>query len=209
MSSFLLFKSGGEIIKTETTQKINNIQLGKISKWGLDKNKNVKNFKLQIKDYNKKLLPSGVCLIVLSESKCLKYANINNNPLIINQGNIRKIYNKHSNISHRVIENLDIELNNSVLAMDSLTRKNSRVVVLNKFSSKGNPIIVTISLNKTNAKIKVNEVTSVYDKKEFQNFIDRTINHNKKIYINEKTEQWLLRNGLQLSIRFTDYSISS
>ena len=66
MSSFLLFKCGGENIKTETTQKINNVQLDKISKWGLDKNKNVKNFKLQIKDYNKKLLPSGVCLIVLN-----------------------------------------------------------------------------------------------------------------------------------------------
>ena len=59
----------------------------------------------------------------------------------------------------------------------------------------------------SNAKIKINEITSIYDKKEFQNFINKTGKNGKNIYTNEKAEKWLLRNGLQLPTRFTNNSV--
>ena len=47
-----------------------------------------------------------------------------------------------------------------------------------------------------------------FDKKDFQNFIYNTFNDGKKIYVNKKTEKWLLRNRLQLPNRFSNNSVS-
>ena len=181
--------------------------LKKISNSKLYKFGKLKSFKEQINDFENKLLPSGVELIVSNNSNFLKYAKVNNNPIIIFQGKINKIKLKHSTINKIIILNLDNYLKNSVLAMDSLTNNNAKVIVLNKNNVLGNPIIVIIHLNKSNAKIKINEITSIYDKKEFQNFINKTGENGKNIYTNEKTEKWLLRNGLQLPTRFTNNSV--
>ena len=184
-------------------------KLKKISKWAFDKANRLKSFKEQIKDFRTNKLPTGTQLIVTDNSESLSYANLDNNPIVINQANIKKILQgKHSNIDTNIIENLDSELNNTVMALDSRTIKNAKVVVLNQTDLNGNPIIATIHQGKTSATIEVNELTSVYDKNEFQRFINNTIQDGKNIYTNEKTEEWLLRNRLQLPTRFTNNSVA-
>ena len=189
----------------------NNItsKIRKISKWALDKVGNLKPFKQQLAEYEAKQLPSGTQLVVSDNSKGLAYADFSNNPIVINQTNVEKIINgKHSNIPRNIIENIDTELNNSVFAMDSRTVDNAKIVVLDAIDTDGNPIIASLTQDKKSGKIVVNELTSVYEKRDFQNYINRTIEEGKNIYTNEKTEQWLPRRGLQLPTRFTTDSVS-
>ena len=185
-------------------------KLRKISKWAIDKVGNLKPFRQQLNEYESNQLPSGVQLIVAQNNEGLEYANVTNNPIVMKQNYVDKlIKGKHSNIPREVIENIDTELKNSVLAMDSRTVDNSRVIVLDRQDLNGNPIIATLSLDKTTGAIVINELTSVYEKSDFQNFINHTVEDNKNIYTNEKTEQWLIRNGLQLPTRFTNNSVST
>ena len=189
----------------------NNItsKIRKISKWALDKVGNLKPFKQQLAEYEAKQLPSGTQLVVSDNSKGLAYADFSNNPIVINQTNVEKIINgKHSNIPRNIIENIDTELNNSVFAMDSRTVDNAKIVVLDAIDTDGNPIIASLTQDKKSGKIVVNELTSVYEKRDFQDYINRTIEDGKNIYTNEKTEQWLPRRGLQLPTRFTTDSVS-
>ena len=198
-------------INLNSTNNQNSItsKIKKISKWALDKVGNLKPFKQQLIEYETKQLPSGTQLVVSDNSRGLAYANFSDNPIVINQTNVEKIINgKHSNIPRNIIENIDTELNNSVFAMDSRTVENAKVVVLNATDTYGNPIIASLTQDKKSGKIVVNELTSVYEKRDFQNYINRTIEDGKNIYTNEKTEQWLPRRGLQLPTRFTTDSVS-
>ena len=190
--------------RNNVTEKIK-----KISKWALDKVGNLKPFKQQLVEYETKQLPTGTQLVVSDNSKGLAYANFSDNPIVINQTNVEKIINgKHSNIPRNIIENIDAELNNSVFAMDSRTVDNAKIVVLDAIDTDGNPIIASLTQDKKSGKIVVNELTSVYEKRDFQDYINRTIEDGKNIYTNEKTEQWLPRRGLQLPTRFTTDSVS-
>ena len=198
-------------INSNSTNNQNSItsKIKKISKWALDKVGNLKPFKQQLIEYETKQLPSGTQLVVSDNSKGLAYANFSDNPIVINQTNVEKIINgKHSNIPRNIIENIDTELNNSVFAMDSRTVDNAKIVVLDAIDTDGNPIIASLTQDKKSGKIVVNELTSVYEKRDFQNYINRTIEDGKNIYTNEKTEQWLPRRGLQLPTRFTTDSVS-
>ena len=198
-------------INSNSTNNQNSItsKIKKISKWALDKVGNLKPFKQQLIEYETKQLPSGTQLVVSDNSKGLAYANFSDNPIVINQTNVEKIVNgKHSNIPRNIIENIDTELNNSVFAMDSRTVDNAKIVVLDAIDTDGNPIIASLTQDKKSGKIVVNELTSVYEKRDFQNYINRTIEDGKNIYTNEKTEQWLPRRGLQLPTRFTTDSVS-
>ena len=198
-------------INSNSTNNQNSItsKIKKISKWALDKVGNLKPFKQQLIEYETKQLPSGTQLVVSDNSKGLAYANFSDNPIVINQTNVEKIINgKHSNIPRNIIENIDTELNNSVFAMDSRTVDNAKIVVLDAVDTDGNPIIASLTQDKKSGKIVVNELTSVYEKRDFQNYINRTIEDGKNIYTNEKTEQWLPRRGLQLPTRFTTDSVS-
>lgn len=191
-------------IRNNTLDKIK-----KISKWAINKSGKLKSFKEQFNEFRNKELPSGVQLIVKDNSNSLQYANIKNNPIVTSQKTLNKFINdgKHNNIPLYIIENLVSELDNSVLAMESKTVPNSRIIVLDEYVGQ-KPVIVTMNLDKTNAKIEINEISSVYDKNDFQTLLNTTVEYNKTVYTNEKTEEWLIRNRLQLPTRFANPSAS-
>lgn len=185
-------------------------KISKISKNAIDEKGNLKAFKQQLQEYKDKKLPTGVELIVAKDNDGLRYAQVSDKPIVMNQSNINKILiNKHSNIDSTILENIDEELQNSVFAMDSRSRKNSKVIVLDKVDDNGNPIIATIYENKKSANIEVNELTSVYEKNKFQNLINSTAKEGYNCYTNKKTNDWLLRNRLQLPTRFAETLVST
>lgn len=185
-------------------------KISKISKNAIDEKGNLKAFKQQLQEYKDKKLPTGVELIVAKDNDGLRYAQVSDKPIVMNQSNINKILiNKHSNIDSTILENIDEELQNSVFAMDSRSRKNSKVIVLDKVDNNGNPIIATIYENKKSANIEVNELTSVYEKNKFQNLINSTAKEGYNCYTNKKTNDWLLRNRLQLPTRFAETLVST
>ncbi len=157
----------------------------------------------------KNILPSGVLLVLSKDNLNLNYGKVKNIPIIISQGTIKKIYKEKHNISLQLLKKLDNEIRNSVMVIDSLTIPGSKVVVLEKLHNNCNPILVIIKQEKSGENLIVNEVKSVYDKREFQNFLNLSYKLNKKIYKNKKTKQWLLRNGFQLPTRFAKSLVSS
>ena len=188
------------IIKTNKKNNSNFEKLKKMSRWLFDSTGNLKPFKEQINDYINGKLPSGTMLIVAKDSQNISYTQVSNVPITMRQRDVKKYFTKHSNLSKDILENLDMELKDSVLGLSSLTMDNAIIIVLNK-ESNGNPIIVSISLDKPNASILVNEITSVYDKRKFQDFLNRTAKAGGNFYTNKNTKEWLFRNRLQLPIR--------
>ena len=141
-------------------------------------------------------------LVIEDNSRCLNYIqDINmNNPLVINASTIIKLKEKH-NIGYSDIAEVDILLANSVLAFDSLTQNTSKVILLDKYEEDTNdPMIAVCRFDKDNACISVNEITSIYDKRRFKNFLVKTYDQEKKIYKNKKTELYFKSARLQLPL---------
>jgi len=183
----------------------------KLFKSSFDENGNIKNFKTQVLDFINKKTPSGEQLLVKPNSQSLSYANLNDQPIVYSQKDLSKsLTGKHSEqVPRSVIDNLPTELDNSVLAMDSRTHDNAKVFILNSKNKDGVPLIATIHQNRNVAEIEVNALTSVYEKNDIQDFINNTAKGNKNIYTNNKTNEWLFREGLQLPKRFANSLVSN
>lgn len=137
-------------------------------------------------------------MIINDNSKSLEFAGIEPNKIItINPNKILSIHKEH-NISFAKLAELEDILNKSPLAFDSLTQKTSKVIVLNEKDSYGDIMIAICRFDAENRHIDVNQISSIYGKKNFEKFIERTYEEEKTFYLNEKTERFLQVEGLQL-----------
>lgn len=141
-------------------------------------------------------------MVVSLNSECISYAKgiDKDAPLLINVSTVIKIKDKHD-IGYEFVSNCERMLKNSVLAFESLTHDNSMIFLLNEFeANNGNPIIAICRYNKDMGLggILVNEITSIYDKKQFAEFIKRSYKADKVFYKNKKTELYFIPNRFQL-----------
>ncbi|WP_415669416.1 hypothetical protein, partial [Streptobacillus felis] len=136
--------------------------------------------------------------LVNENSNKLEYANIDNNPLIINVSTIQKLKQKHK-LDLNFMINIDKIVENSIFAIDSLNREDSKVFIPGIKNKNDNSIIFTVANNKLYKHNTVNEITSMYDKKNLTNLIRRTMDEGKKIYINPEKEHDFI-NGIDLDI---------
>ncbi len=137
-------------------------------------------------------------LIVSAESSSINYFETNpDKPITMRVNTALKIREKHEIGYAFVGQCLDL-LKGSVLAFESLTQDNSMIVLLDAFNSEHDPYIAICRMDRTMNMVEVNEITSVYDKQNFENFIKRTFDADKKFYKNKKTEQYIKSHRLQL-----------
>ena len=135
--------------------------------------------------------------ILSDNSECIKYIDSINddNVLVMNVSTATKIKDKHPESYAFLSKTTDL-LNDSILAMDSLTESESKVILLNEMID-NNPMIATCRLDKkhaaSNPQIYLNEITSIYDKDNFINLIERTWNMNKVFSKNKKIEEYLIK----------------
>jgi len=111
-----------------------------------------------------------------------------------------KIKDKHD-IGYEFVSNCEKMLRESVLAFESLTQPESIIILLDEFEvNSGNPIIAICRKDKDMGigGILINEITSIYDKERFVNFLLRSYECNKTFYKNKKTEQYFTPDRLQL-----------
>ena len=143
--------------------------LKKIIPESFDENGELKSWEKQLLEYEYSKDKIFLHPFVLDDnSDALKFADITNKPIVINKTTI----------------DLNNIIKNPVFALDSKTQETSKIFVTEKTNSIGNPIIYILREDKKLATYKVNEVTSVYDKKNLQNLIDNTLEQGGKIYIN-------------------------
>ena len=129
-------------------------------------------------------------MIVSENSRCLDFISKNSsNPLVINVSTVIKIREKHD-IGYAFVSECEEMIKNSIFAFDSLNKSTSKILVLNKKDEENNPIIAVIRFNKEMGRnaIKINEITSIYDKQRLSNLIIRSYDAGKMFYKN-KIEQ--------------------
>ena len=170
-------------------------------KWNkqlLDENGNLKSWEKQLLEYEYGLI-DDTFLIVHSDSKKLAYTGIDDLPITIKPSVIRKLKIKH-NIPVSVLVNADTMLENTLLGVESKDRDDSIVFLLDKFNSDQYPIIAVIRKNQGKGYLEVNEVASIYDKKNFENYLNNAIEQNKKVWINPDKKREVASRGLQLPL---------
>ena len=170
-------------------------------KWNkqlLDENGNLKSWEKQLLEYEYGLI-DDTFLIVHSDSKKLAYTGIDDSPITIKPSVIRKLKIKH-NIPVSVLVNADTMLENTLLGVESKDRDDSIVFLLDKFNSDQYPIIAVIRKNQGKGYLEVNEVASIYDKKNFENYLNNAIEQNKKVWINPDKKREVASRGLQLPL---------
>ena len=170
-------------------------------KWNkqlLDENGNLKTWEKQLLEYEYGLI-DDTFLIVHSDSKKLAYTGIDDLPITIKPSVIRKLKIKH-NIPVSVLVNADTMLENTLLGVESKDRDDSIVFLLDKFNNDQYPIIAVIRKNQGKGYLEVNEVASIYDKKNFENYLNKAIEQNKKVWINPDKKREVASRGLQLPL---------
>lgn len=170
-------------------------------KWNkqlLDENGNLKSWEKQLLEYEYGLI-DDTFLIVHSDSKKLAYTGIDDLPITIKPSVIRKLKIKH-NIPVSVLVNADTMLENTLLGVESKNRDDSIVFLLDKFNNEQYPIIAVIRKNQGKGYLEVNEVASIYDKKNFENYLNNAIEQNKKVWINPDKKREVASRGLQLPL---------
>lgn len=138
-------------------------------------------------------------LVISPDSSCLEYflSNTANKPLTIRVSTVFKIRNKHKVDFVFIAQCLDF-LRGSVLAFESLQKSTSKVIVMDVCNKDGDPYIAICRLDRRMNMIDVNEITSIYDKQNFEQFLTRTFDADKIFYKNRKIEQYIKSHRLQL-----------
>lgn len=156
----------------------------KIAPNSLDEEGKLKSWETQLLDYEYNIRNAREPLVVNNNSKKLLFSGIDDRPILINTSTIEKIKKVH-NLDLKFLINLKGVINNPLFAIDSIQHSDSKLYVTNKKNKEGLPIIFIIRKDKNIAETyKVNEIASVYDKKNLQNLINKTIENGGKIYLN-------------------------
>jgi hypothetical protein len=156
----------------------------KIAPNSLDEEGKLKSWETQLLDYEYNIRNAREPLVINNNSKKLLFSGIDDKPILINTSTIEKIKKVH-NLDLKFLINLKGLINNPLFAIDSIQHSDSKLYVTNKKNKEGLPIIFVIRKDKNIAETyKVNEIASVYDKKNLQNLINKTIENGGKIYLN-------------------------
>lgn len=93
------------------------------------------------------------------------------------------------------IKKIPDELLSPAIIMDSLTQNDSIIAVLSDIDSENNPVIASVKPNGQGFyELEMQEsnfITSIYGRENFEEFINRTINNNKILFIDKQKSQEL------------------
>lgn len=173
-------------------------EIRKINKNLLKEDNTLMTFKEQMFDLMVGEFDFNNMMIINDNSKALEYIDVDTNKIItISPKKILSIHKEHS-LDYSRLSGLEKMLYESPLGFDSLSHKTSKIIVLNEKDDYGDTMIAICRFDTTNRHVNVNQITSIYGKKNFERFLKRTYDENKNFYVNEKTEQFLQVQGLQL-----------
>ena len=131
-------------------------------------------------------------------------------PMLYTQNHLKKAVKpknlkKHTHgLDKEQIKKLPLLLENPVMIYDSLSRKDSLVVVTSEFDNENNPIIVSIYPNgdgKYNLeRVNSNFITSVHGRENFVKHLEKELEADNLLYVNkEKSQELFSVLGLQFS----------
>lgn len=159
----------------------------------VDENGQIKNWETQLLEFEYGEFDPTSPLLLSQDSKALAYSGVEDKPIAINITTIQKIKSKHA-ISLKILIKLHEILNNAVFSFESQAYDSSLIFVTD-IKQNNSPVTIVLRKNKQMNYFTVNEITSVYDRKNLQNLIQTILADGKQLYINpNKVEQFLQMN---------------
>ena len=176
------------------------IELKELSRSAFDTDGKLRSFSEQLRTYAYDEMPSGDMFIVTASSRRAGVMECADYPIIMKQKTIKKVMLDHE-IPLTVMEDLTDWLRTYPLALDSLSEPNALLIIANALDRHGYDILVAMHLEKEKRNLVINEISSVYGKRNLSFLIENTYLAGLNIYTNERTGEWLQRTGLQLPER--------
>lgn len=186
---------------TDATEKVSNNSDVKYS--------TSKTFDEQIDDVINGTHNPRLDLYVSETPEYLIKLNFSDKPILMRNGKISEILNKHSDMSAEIIKQIPKALENPLLVLKSKTHPKDSVVIVTDISTANGDMIVPVWANQAgnyidldlgDISLNTNFVASAYGRNT-ASLIEYAVNNNGILYQNpdiEKVSQLLARNGLQL-----------
>ena len=168
-----------------------------------------KTFEEQIDDVINGTHNPRLDLYVSETPEYLIKLNFSDKPILMRNGKISEILNKHSDMSAEIIKQIPKALENPLLVLKSKTHPKDSVVIVTDISTAKGDMIVPVWANQAgnyidldlgDISLNTNFVASAYGRNT-ASLIEYAVNNNGILYQNpdiEKVSQLLARNGLQL-----------
>ncbi len=161
-------------------------------------------FENQIENYVFGRMKSGSELYVMSNSRDLHLDNdlVEKLPIVMKQSVLRKTQGKHSDdgLTFDDLSKIPNWIKSTPLVLDSLTVSNSVVVIVDDPAltrDLDTHVILAIHLDIEKNKVSINEISSIYRRSDIEYMVKNVYELNKNLYVNKKTSDWILNNGVQ------------
>lgn len=177
-------------------------RIKRIAKPAFNEDGSIKPFAEQIKNYalGKNVLYPNYELVFPKTAAEYHLPVDHSGFITLKQSDLRKIVEDHE-ISLGDAQYLDVWIEQHPLVLESLSFDNALVIFADARDIHGNEIIMSlhcgISAGQKDFEIFVDRITSAYGKRSASNLIENTARAGKKIFVNEKTQDWLFRTGVQ------------
>ena len=147
-------------------------------------------FQDQLESYALGDMQPNETLLVAQSCHQAGLTEVSDMPLMMKQRTLRKIAYDHE-ISLGQLRDLPNWIRDHPLALDSLTDEGSIVVVADARDKDGLPIVIAVRIEREYEAMVVDEVTSVYGKRNLAYLVENTVNAGLGVYANDRTERWL------------------
>lgn len=175
-----------------------------LSKSAYTKDGVLRSFNDQLNDYAFEEMPSGDMFIISESSKSAGIKECADLPIVMKQSIIKKISVDHE-LSLGELKQLPNWLHEYPLALESLSDIDSLLLIADAKDLHGNDILIALHLEKEYRQIQINEISSIYGKKNLAYLIENTFAARKNIYVNKRTGNWLQHSGLPLPERIVNH----
>ena len=187
-----------EEVKKQEREDIMDSDKSKEIKWSdqlLDEDGNLKTWEKQLLEYEYGLI-DDTPLVLQENSKDLSYADVDNLPITMNTSTLRKLKSKHNIDGKTIIDSARL-LKKTVLGIQSKSFDSSLVFLLDYKSDRGYLMTMILRENKKLGSYEVNEITSIYDRKNFESMFIQSVDDNKKVWLNPEKIKEIMSQDLQ------------
>ena len=156
-------------------------------------------FDEQIDKWSAGEMRSDLDFRVCNTPNSLKKIGIEDMPIVMTQKVMKKITGGKHDLSLNEIKKIPQNLAEPIMVFKSATQNNAFVVLTEMNDMHGDAVVVALHVNKEYKHMKVNNIASVYGKKNIENFIGMQSEAGNLLYIDKnKSQQWSQSRGLRL-----------
>ena len=158
-------------------------------------------FDEQVVSYEMGEIDPSELLVVSARAHTTGLPQIEDLPVTIDQSTLEKVKVQHG-LRPSDVKHLRHWIASHPLAMDSMTMEGALVVVADATDGRGRHIVIPIHVSKevgdVGHELVVDDVASVYGKRNLEYIIGNTASLGLTLWVNERTKGWTSRAGLQL-----------